>query len=226
MKRLPTHARKRILVGGTAAVAVFLTVASTAYACTLFHGRAQLSGNGTGSTTQSVIGDPISNGAYQWCGTYAAFGSGSTSAEKDADWTVRVDDLSPSVTLTTSSVDGGCAEGDGAEWSPNQLSSGTYYVGVSNGYWDESAQGYASGEEDNCHSLLGGNAGNTGYGDIIDNPTISGQGFSIDSSGAGSKTYSGTTLNNAVSQGWNTICVFKDSQIEFAPANALNFKSI
>lgn len=202
---------RRALFGTASTLAVVFALASTAFACTVYYGKLTVSGNGTGNASKSIDGN--GSGAFQWCGSVPAFTA--SDSTKSAFWTTRTNDASPSLTVSTAAATA-CGN--------TKLEGGNYYVGISNGFWDESAQGFADGEEDNCHSLIGTSTGPKG--------TIIDSGFAINATtGVGSATYSGTTpngttLSDTINLGWNTICVFKNTGVEFAPANALNFKSV
>lgn len=203
--------KRRFLLGSTAAVATILVFASAAFACTTFRGNITVSGNGTGNVSQTIPGDPAST--FQWCNVSPpAFGSGSTESEKESFWTARTSDSSPTLAVGVSPASVCVPSGE----TNNKLPAGTYYVGVSNGYWDESNQGFAFGEEDNCHSIEGGGT----VGDRIDTS------FTVGTNGVGSEVFSGATLNTAVNLGWNTVCVYLHNLQPFAPANAANFKSV
>jgi hypothetical protein len=72
-----------------------------------------------------------------------------------------------------------CLDTDGTNKLPQPQSGSYCKVGLSKGYWDESSQGFAVGDEDNCHSLENGHSGTAGYGTIVDTM------FSVDSTGHG-----------------------------------------
>lgn len=221
-----TTTKKGLLAGGALTSAVLLAGMSSAYGCTVFRGNLTGSGNGSSNVSKTVTGDP-NNGAFEWCGTTPAFGTGSTQAEKTAYWPTAVSVSAPSLTISTS-VDSTSAcrpfttsRTGVVTYQNNYLPTGTYTVGISNGFWDESAQGYDTGGEDNCHTLE--TSSGSGYGTRID------QAFSI-SNGVGSKTYSDSTFASAVSSGWNLVCVYlplgQNTSKFFNPANALNFYAL
>lgn len=206
------RSKRRLLLGGAMAVGVVLALASTAFACTVYYGKLTVGGNGTLNQDKAINGN--GSGAFQWCGTVPAYTAADST--KSSFWTTRTNDSSPSLTVATAAA---------TSCGTHKLESGTYSVGISNGFWDESADGFAAGEEDNCHSILPSSTYTGPKGTII------ATNFSINSSGVGSATYSGTTpsgatLSNEINLGWNTICVMKDTGQQFAPANALNFKSV
>jgi hypothetical protein len=220
-----TRTKKGLLTGGALTSAVLLAGMSGAYGCTVYRGNLTATGNGTGNASKTITGDP-NNGTFEWCGTTPAFGSGSTQAQKLAFWTTAVSASAPSLTISTS-VDSTSAcrpftvSHGVTTYQNNYLPTGTYSVGISNGFWDESPQGFDTGEEDNCHTLE--TSSGPGYGTRID------QAFSI-TNGVGSKTYSSTDLAGTVNSGWNTVCVYlplgQNTSKFFNPANALNFYAL
>lgn len=220
--------QKKMLTGGFVFMVALLAGASAVFACTVYRGNLTGTGNGSGNQSTTVTG--AASGTFQWCGDTPSYSADDT--VKKGFWKTRVkepDEVSGgSLTLSTA-VDStsGCRQSKTVKGKTtlvdNFLETGMYTVGISNGYWDESDEGWDpnnSWEEDNCHSLNNSTDSQPGYGTRIDI-----EGFSI-TNGVGSKTYSGSAFDNAVGAGWNTACVYLNNSVEFAPANAMNFYSL
>ena len=227
----------RAIFGGTVTAGLILCVAGAAFACTKFYGELTGTGNHVDNMSTNVTGNPNSQDAFQWCEDPPPFQTGSPAvltddATREAYWGTKVNRSGAELTVSVAPADT-CLQD--LTIDSNKLPAGTYKVGMSEGYWDESTQGFATGDEDNCHSLENGNSGTNGYGTIIDTA------FIVDSTGTGSETYNSTNgglentgiLRDAVSGtgGWNTVCVYmpQGQSLDpnyFNPANALNFRSL
>lgn len=213
---------RRLLSAGATTIGVVLAVASVAYACTVYRGTITGDGNGANDIATPVVGRPSGAGAFQWCPDPPPFTA--SHEVKEGFWKTKVDFWAPSLTVSVSPATE-CLDTDGTNKLPQPEAGKFYKVGLSKGYWDESDQGFATGDEDNCHSLEA-NDGQANYGKIIDYD------FAVDANGNGSETFdlSDSLFVENLHDGWNTVCVYlplggqpEKQDRYFNPANALNF---
>lgn len=190
---------RRVGAVTVAGVAVLLSIASAAWACTVYLGDITVTGNGAGNASLTVDAEGMTVPEMVWCDPVPH--TSATDASQSAYWTARVNGASPSITVSVAPNDG-CSGGVGGGVG-TQLQAASYNVRILPGYMDEDP--FTNGGPHNCHGTSGG--------------TLLSSSFGVSAGGTGSATYTPSSL----ATGWWSVCVYHPSA---ADANAQDFKVV
>ncbi len=193
--------RKR-LFGCFAVVSVGLLAASASYACTVFKGKVDATGNGTGNAAQRVAG---TGSGMNWCVVKTPTVKVAGPASGTASLTLAT---GASNTTPAGSGGDGCA-------SSTQLRASSRTVKFSTAVTDGAGympQGGGTGAVHNCHGTTGRVLETNG---------------TVDSSGVWT---SGTTGTNTISftavAGSQSVCIYGTGIVGSADAIAINFDAV
>lgn len=188
------------VMGAFAIVVVVLMASSAAYACTVFKGKLDATGNGTGNTAQRVAG---TGSGMNWCVVKTPSVKVSTAS-------------SASLTLATgaSNTTAASSGGDGCATSTKMRASGLgiqYSTAVTDGA-GYMPQGGGSGAVHNCHGTPGRVLESNG---------------TVNSSGVWTSGTSGTnTITFTAVAGQQSVCIYGTGIIGTADAIAINFDAV
>ena len=192
--------RKKSVIQAFAVVAIALLATSTAFACTVYRGHLEASGNGAGNTAQRVAG---TNSGMNWC------------VVKTPTVKVATGQDAGSLTLATgrSNTIAASSGGDGCAVE-SQLRASTRTIQYTTKVTDGAGympQGGGSGAVHNCHGTQGRPLESNG---------------TVDANGVWKSGNGTNTINFTAVAGPQSVCIYATGVQGSADAIAINFDAV